>query len=177
MKKIAFLFIIIIFASCTSRTAPEIDDVLPTPDYSNIATIDNVIYALQNPDYWVVIDVRSVGEFNGLSRLPNAYGTGRIKGSVNINVDLAFNPDGRLLSYDELMELYAFIGYRSVIVYCHGGVRSARTWGVLTMLGFHAYNYEGSWIDWSRAASVADGYPNELVLSLTEMWTDNEGEI
>ena len=177
MKKIMFLFIIIFLASCRARCTPEPDITMPIPNYYNIAVIDNVIYALQNPDDWVVIDVRTIQEFNGESRLPNAFGSGRIRGAVNINVDLSFNLDGELLSYDELMEIYGFIGTRSVIVYCHGGVRSARTWGVLTLLGFHAYNYEGSWIDWSRAASIADGYPNEIVLYLTEMWTDNEGEI
>ena len=54
-------------------------------DPANIAEIELVIEALQNPDDWVVIDVRTPEEYNGESRLPNAYGSGRLKGAVNVN--------------------------------------------------------------------------------------------
>ena len=143
----------------------------------NLATIDTVIDALQNPEEWVVIDVRTPEEYNGESRLPNAYGSGRIKGAVNVNRELVSNSDGDLLPQDELLELFDFIGDKSAIVYCHGGVRSAFVWTVLYDLGFNVLNYSGSWVDWSRAASIASDYPSDIVLSFTEEWTDNEGEI
>ena len=179
-----FLFLIIIassFAACANtpptQDAASLSADLPIPGPADTVMIDTVIEALQNPEDWVVIDVRTIEEFNGESRLPNAYGSGRLKYSVNVDRELVFCSDGELLAYYELMELYAFIGDRKVIVLCHGGIRSAFIWGILSELGFHVYNYEGSWIDWSRAASVADGYPDYVVLSLTEEWTDNEGEI
>ena len=186
MKKFLPVFLVLIivvssFAACSDTSPsqePEFSPAeLPSPGYEDIVLIDTVIEALQNPEDWVVIDVRTIEEFNGESRLPNAYGSGRLKGSVNVDRELVFRSDGELLAYDELMELYGFIGERKVIVLCHGGIRSAFIWGILSELGFRVFNYEGSWIDWSRAASVADGYPNDVVLSLTEAWTDNEGEI
>ena len=144
---------------------------------ARIVTIDFVIEALQNPDEWVVIDVRTPEEYNGESRLPNAYGSGRLKGAVNVDRELVHDAEGELLPPEELLKLYEFIGDKKAVVYCHGGVRSTAVWGILTDLGFDAYNYEGSWVDWSQAASVASGNPNGVVLSLTEEWTDNEGAI
>ena len=146
-------------------------------DPKNIADIDIVIEALQNLDDWVVIDVRTPEEYSGESRLPNAFGSGRLKGAINVNRELVFDSDGELLPRDELLSLYSFIGDRKAIVYCHGGTRSAFIWTILKDLGFDVLNYSGSWVDWSRAASVADGNPNEVVLNLTENWIDNEEEI
>jgi 3-mercaptopyruvate sulfurtransferase SseA len=144
---------------------------------AHIVTIDKAIEALQNPDEWIVIDVRTPEEFNGESRLPNAFGTGRLKGAVNVARELAFDSDGELLEREELLKLYEFIGDKNVILYCHGGRRSETIWDVLNDLGFEAWNYEGSWIDWSGEASIANGGANAVVLELTEAWTDNEGEI
>ena len=146
-------------------------------DFENIATIDIVIEALQNPDEWVVIDVRTAEEYDGKSWLPNAFGSGRLKGSVNVDRELVFDSDGELLPHDELASLYEFIGDRKAIVYCHGGLRSAFIRDILVDLGFDTWHYSGSWVYWSWAASIASDYPSDVVLSLTEEWTDNEGEI
>ena len=172
---------LVFMAACTGTyRVAEDNDGEGTALYErteDIADINDVIYALQNPDEWVVIDVRTTEEFNGESMLPNAYGTGRISGAVNVNRESVTDANGNVLPHTELMTLFDFIGDRKVIVYCHGGIRSAFVWQVLTDMGFDAFNYFGSWIDWSKAASVADGGPNETVLNLTEAWTDNEGEI
>ena len=185
MKQSVMLFltllIFILIAACTT-TYPETEDnngfeAAPTENPDQIVGIYDVIYALQNPDEWVVVDVRTVEEFNGKSQLPNAYGSGRISGAINVDRESVTDADGNVLSREELMALFDFIGNRKVIVYCHGGIRSAFVKQVLTDIGFYAFNYVGSWIDWSRAASVANGGPNAVVLSLTEAWTDNEGEI
>ena len=142
-----------------------------------IADIYAVIVALQNPEEWVVIDVRTAEEFAGETRLPNSFGSGRIKGAIKVDRWAITCDDDNLLPQEEILEIFDFIGGRKVIVYCHAGLRSGFVQNVLTDLGFHVYNYEGSWVDWSRAASVAEGGPNEVVLSYTEAWTDNEGEI
>ena len=148
------------------------------------ATIDTVIEALQNPGEWVVIDVRETDEYNGgrTSSSGGAFGTGRLKGAVHINWERNLDPQdassGILLSREQLMDLYSFIGDRKVIVYCQGGVRSSYTWIVLKELGFDVLNYDGSWIEWSYAASTASDYPNkDVVLSLTEEWNDNGRKI
>ena len=143
----------------------------------NIIEIDVVIEALQNPDEWVVIDVRTEEEYEGRTRLPNAYGSGRIKGAVNVDREQVFDSDGELLPLDDLASLYEFIGSRKPIVYCHGGVRSALIRDILVELGYETYHYNGSWIDWSWAASIANEQHSDVVLNLTEEWTDNEGEI
>ena len=200
MKRFYLLVVVLIIAASllaacsgnsgsqnSSSPAPEPSSPAPTGsgDSENgsedvpfhIADIDIVIEALQNPDEWVVIDVRTAEEFAGLTRVSNAYGSGRIKGAVNVDRNLVVDSDGELLPQDEIALLYEFIGSRKAIVYCHGGIRSAIIRDILVDLGFETYHYDGSWIDWSWAASIANDQPNEVVLSLTEEWTDNEGEI
>jgi thiosulfate/3-mercaptopyruvate sulfurtransferase len=147
------------------------------PNYSPGAcdvSIDMVIEALQNPDEWVVIDTRDLAEYEGkkTDSSGGAYGTGRMKGAVHIQWETAQDSKGKLLSRDELMGIYGFIGDRKVIVFCQGGVRSAYTWIVLKDLGFDVYNYDGSWLEWSYAVSDYSSYPKDVVLGLTEEWKD-----
>jgi len=157
--------------------APNYD---PT-DYD--ATIYDVINALENPDEWVVLDTRSLAEYNGerTGASTGAFGTGRIAGSVHIDWTDAVDPDTRQIRpVAELEELYLdAINGRRVITYCQSGVRSAHTWMVLVdVLGLeNVWNYEGSWIEWSYAASEFSDYPGQRVLELTEEWYDNNGEI
>ena len=193
MKKLLLLIaaLILLLAACDgsqedapptgqARAAfvPTHEDASDYPGYAaSIVTIDDVIEALQSNDEWVVIDVRRPEEFSGESRLPNAFGSGRLKGSVNVDRELVFDSAGEFLPVEDLVVLYDFIGERKAVVYCHGGVRSAFIWTILTDIGVDAYHYDGSWVEWSWAASVASDYPGDIVLSLTEEWTDNEGEI
>jgi thiosulfate/3-mercaptopyruvate sulfurtransferase len=140
-------------------------------------SVPQVVEALQNPDEWVVIDTRTLAEFNGTSREAGAYGTGRLRGAVFMEWEDVFDSNGLLLPDDQLRSMFAFIGDRSVIVYCQGGVRSAYTWIVLRDLGFNVYNFDGSWIHWSWAASNFSDYPSDVIVELTEEWTDNNGKI
>ena len=181
MKRFILFFLTLIcfvlIAACTNAH-PETEDNSEQDDVAaRIVDIYAVIDALRNPDEWVVIDVRTAEEFNGESRLPNAFGSGRIRGAINVDRWSVTGAGDAVLSREELMEMFGFIGDRNVIVYCHGGVRSGFVQFVLTDLGFYTLNYLGSWIDWSRAASVAGGGANDVVLSFTEAWIDNEGEI
>jgi rhodanese-related sulfurtransferase len=156
------------------HTQTDVMDKNPTPTAPALpvaASIEDVISAMQNPDDWVIIDARSVDEFNGTQLMPGAYGTGRLKGAVNINQDDVRDAAGNLLGYEELTTLFEFIGDRSVIVYCHRGNRSATMWHILNSLDFNAYNFEGSWVYWSRAATGIGDLPSKLILSLTEDWT------
>ena len=142
--------------------------------------VPQVVEALQNPADWVVIDTRTLSEFNGTSRDSGAYGSGRLRGAVFMDWEQLFDGganDGLLLPEAELREMFGFIGGRNVIVYCQGGVRSAYVWIVLRDLGFNAYNFDGSWIHWSWAASDFSDFPSDVILELTEEWTDNNGRI
>ena len=147
-----------------------------TPENS-AATMDMVVYALENPDEWIVIDTRSGDEFAGevTDSSTGAYGTGRIAGSVHINWSEAVDQDTQLIKpRAELEDIFSIIDGRNVIVYCQSGVRSGHTWMVLTdILGLeHVWNYDGSWIEWSYAASTFSDFDG--ILELTEEWTDNE---
>jgi len=163
-----------------SRQSPRSEFRAPNyaPERFSV-TIAEVVNALENPDEWVVIDTRSGGEYNGeqTGSSAGAFGTGRIAGAVHINWSRAVNPDTNLLrSKEELQAIYLdAIAGRKVIAFCQSGVRSAHTGHVLThVLGLeNVYNYDGSWIEWSFAASSASGNAFPRILELTEEWTDN----
>jgi len=146
-------------------------------------TIFQVRDALRNPGEWVVIDTRSKDEYDGrrTSSSSGAFGTGRLKGVVHIAWNDAVDSKTQLLkSKEELEELYGnVIKGKKVITYCQSGVRSAHTWLVLTeVLGAkEVYNYDGSWIEWSYAASEASGSQYADILELTEEWSDNKKPI
>jgi len=139
--------------------------------------------ALRNPSEWVVIDTRSKDEYDGkrTSSSSGAFGTGRIRGVVHINWEDSVDPDTKLLkSQAELERLYGnVIRGKKVITYCQSGVRSAHTWLMLTeVLGAReVYNYDGSWIEWSYAASEASGSQYADILQQTELWSDNRRPI
>ncbi len=150
------------------------------------ADINDVITALENPEEWVVIDTRSTGEYNGeeTGSSSGAFGTGTMKGAVHIEWTTALNEDKTVKSIEELQAIYGdVIDGKKVITYCQSGVRSSHTQIVLReMLGVEeVYNYDGSWIEWSYAASeVGDDVDDELkqkVASLTDKWEDNKKAI
>ena len=142
--------------------------------------INQVRDALLNPGEWVVIDTRTKEEYDGrrTGNSSGAFGTGRMKGVVHINWSDAVDSNTRQLKPKaELEKLYGnVIKGKKVITYCQSGVRSAHTWLVLTeALGAgDVYNYDGSWIEWSYAASEASGSRYADILKLTEEWNDNK---
>jgi len=144
------------------------------PSVNNV-TLEEVIAAVQNPADWVVIDARTEAEHNGerTGASSGAFGTGRIAGSVHVEWARLHDSDGIRLPEAELREMLGFIGDRNVIVFCQGGVRSSYAWIVLKDLGFNVLSYDGAWIEWSYAASIASDYQSDVVLSLTEFWSDN----
>lgn len=152
------------------------------------ADIKTVVEALEKPQEWVVIDTRSTDEYDGkkTGSSKGAFGTGRLKGTVHIEWTDALNKeDTTLKSLDEIKQIYGdTIKDKKVIVFCQSGVRSAFSYSVLTnILGAKdVYNYDGSWIEWSFAASEAskgkvDDSLKEKVLNLTEEWSDNKEAI
>lgn len=159
------------------------------PDFNSMAgnaRLGDVVTALQNPNEWVVIDTRSADEFNGRPSASSrgAFGTGRLIGSVHIEWTAVNAADRTLRTRDEIAAVYReAIRGRKVIVFCQSGVRSAHTQVILRdVLGLEVLNYDGSWIEWSFAASEANAAHvpenvRRLVLSLTEQWTDNRGEL
>lgn len=157
-----------------------------TPKYDK--STEDVIEALKNPNEWVVIDARSTDEYDGkeTGSSKGAFGTGRIKGTTHIEWTQAVNKEETTFkSLEELKNIYGDkIKDKKVIILCQSGVRSAHSFLVLKeLLGAkEIYNYDGSWIEWSYAASEASNGKvskeiKDSVLSLTEVWSDNKGEI
>jgi thiosulfate/3-mercaptopyruvate sulfurtransferase len=149
---------------------------------------EDVIEALKNPNEWVVIDARSTDEYDGekTSSSKGAFGTGRIKGTTHIEWTQAVNEEETTFkSLEELKNIYGdTIKDKKIIIFCQSGVRSAHSFFALKeLLGAkEVYNYDGSWIEWSYAASEASNGKvtkeiNDSVLSLTEVWSDNKGAI
>jgi thiosulfate/3-mercaptopyruvate sulfurtransferase len=139
--------------------------------------------ALRNPNEWVVIDSRSPDEYAGrrTGSSAGAFGTGRMKGVVNFNWTVNYYANTHLLkSRSELEAIYGnAIRGKKVIAHCQSGIRSAHTWFVLKeVLGAaEVYNFDGSWIEWSFAASEASGSSYADIRELTEEWEDNKGRI
>ena len=98
---------------------------------------------------FVVLDVRSTGEFTGETAAPCDPRPGRIPGARHFDLQelLAFTPEeirGRL-GPAESVEL---------VTYCHSGSRSELAAEILMSLGYDAANYRGSWHEWSRDDSL-----------------------
>jgi len=168
----------------TRLSGESVKNTFSAPDYnpaSYDATLEMVIEAALNPSEWVIIDTRAAGEYNGETAGAGSFGAGRINGAVHIEwirtLDPANPGEGLIISDDQLMQLYSFIGNRKVITYCTGGLRSAHTWMLLTDLGFDAFNYNGGWIEFSYAASADSDYPKDVISDLVDAWTDNEGPL
>ena len=118
-----------------------------------LATYEMVVNAINDPE-WVIIDARGLAERDGSSTVSGAAGPGAIPGSVHIDWVAANNEDTTLKSIDELRAIYGdIVKGKKVISHCQSGVRSAHTIFMLKeALGAEeVYNYDGSWIEWSKA--------------------------
>ncbi|MDR2167874.1 MAG: hypothetical protein LBE35_08525 [Clostridiales bacterium] len=156
-------------------TAPPISEfraINYRNDEMNVG-ISGMLHALQNPDEWVILDVRAPGEYEGITGACDHGFVGRIANSVNIewtNANVPGTGNRQVRPEAEIREIFApaFDG-RNVIIYCRGGVRATHTWMVLYNLGVDAYVFLGSWNEWGYALDPESNHPDaELVLQFTE---------
>ena len=98
---------------------------------------------------FVVLDVRSAGEFRGETLAPCDPRPGRIPGAehLDLQVLLALTPE-------EIRERMGPPEDVELVTYCHSGSRSELAAQILASLGYRASNYRGSWHEWSRDASL-----------------------
>jgi thiosulfate/3-mercaptopyruvate sulfurtransferase len=92
-----------------------------------------------------VIDVRTADEYSGEAGYPCDPRQGHIPGARHIQVDT-------ILEADDVRALVGEPEGAELVVYCHGGGRSARAAAALRAVGYDARNYSGSWHEWSRLA-------------------------
>lgn len=135
--------------------------------------LEGAVYAAQNPDTWLILDVRAPNEFAG-EHNPSYNGFyGRIANSVNIQWVDVFAPGSNntlLRPEAEIREIFApaFDG-RNVLLLCRGNPRATFAWAVLTDLGVNAYIFNGSWHTWAYALDPDNNHPlHETVISLSE---------
>lgn len=110
MKKISLLIICLLITGCKGS-------------YTTINS--NVAMNLIEEEHAIVIDVRSIEEYN----------REHIEGAVNIPLDMINNVDYEL---DE-----------TIIVYCQSGMRSMEAAKMLSKLGYtNLYNLDGGLLNW-----------------------------
>ena len=109
---------------------------------------DEIVRRLDE-DGFVVLDVRSDGEYRGESAAPCDPRAGRIPGAQHFDLQLLL-----ALTQDEIRERLGPPEQVELVTYCHSGSRSELAAQILASLGYRAANYRGSWHEWSRDESL-----------------------
>jgi thiosulfate/3-mercaptopyruvate sulfurtransferase len=115
--------------------------------------------ALTHKAEFILLDTRSLEEFEGSKIKEGAAKGGHIPGSKHLDfIDLLRSVeerDYRFLPLDSLKKIFDPLipsQESPVVVYCHSGARSSQVAFVLTqLLGYtNVKNYDGSWREWSH---------------------------
>jgi thiosulfate/3-mercaptopyruvate sulfurtransferase len=94
----------------------------------------------------IVLDVRTEAEYSGARGNACDPRQGHIPGARNLDVaELA-----RCETAEDVQALVDLPPGSELAAYCHSGSRSALAVQILTVAGFEARNYAGSWHEWSR---------------------------
>jgi thiosulfate/3-mercaptopyruvate sulfurtransferase len=132
---------------------PQVEPAIftPKPNPTIYRSGDQVLAALHTNTR--LVDVRSKEEFAG--KASRAKRSGHIPGAINQPRNTLVNPDGTMLSPEELRRKFASleieISTPEVIVYCNGGVSASYGLLALQRAGItNAAVYDGSWKDWGN---------------------------
>jgi thiosulfate/3-mercaptopyruvate sulfurtransferase len=111
-------------------------------------SLDEVVRR-RGEDGFVLLDVRTAGEYQGETVAPCDPRAGRIPGARHVDLQelLALPPE-------EIRERVGPAEGVEVVAYCHSGSRSQLAAEILSSLGYDAANYRGSWHEWSRDDSL-----------------------
>ena len=96
-----------------------------------------------------VLDVRTTLEFDGVAGAHCDPRQGHIPGALNVPLE-------RILECRSAADVRSVIGLpegAEIVAYCHSGSRSRFAAEVLAGAGYTAWNYVGSWHEWSREVS------------------------
>jgi thiosulfate/3-mercaptopyruvate sulfurtransferase len=103
----------------------------------------------------VVLDVRSVAQFEGLRGHPLVQKAGHLEKAVNLSIRGFWTPEGFLKDPEQIAWLLASRGVtpdKKVIVTCATGQYAAAAWFALTYVGYPNVSYhDGSWVSWERS--------------------------
>lgn len=141
-------------------TIPTPSDFQPHIQKYFLATIDDMIAAINNPEV-KLLDNRDEDEWRGFSSSP--YGVdfaprkGRIPGARWLEWYQFMDASQEIphfKSAEEVRAICAQVGLDvndDIIIYCFKGARASNTYIALLMAGFKKVrNYYGSWNEWSR---------------------------
>jgi len=127
-----------------------------TEEKALYADMTDVSKAISSNNEVVFLDTRTSEEYSGKRQKKGAKRSGRIPKSINIDwmITIDVTKSQKFKSRKALEKIYAPLGQsknKSIVAYCHSGVRSAHTTFVLTeLLGYtNVKNYDGSWLEWS----------------------------
>lgn len=126
---------------------PEAGDVVLTP--GALPTLDT---AAALPSHGVLVDSRAPERYRGEVE-PMDPKAGHIPGAVNVPTAGNVDDTGAFLSAELLRDRFASAGIdgtRPVGVYCGSGVTAAHNAVALTLAGYEAALYPGSWSAWSN---------------------------
>ena len=108
---------------------------------------------------WIVLDVRSEGEFTGKEGRECDKRRGRIPHARWLEWNNFIHDGKRFKTRSEIASILKEKGLRKsgskVITYCHRGARAAAAYYALRSLGFgNVRNYVGSWHEWSARKNL-----------------------
>jgi thiosulfate/3-mercaptopyruvate sulfurtransferase len=126
----------------------------PRPDNTIIMNNRQTAAALDEPGT-VVLDVRPVGQYQGLLKHPLQLQAGHIDRTVNLSVQGLWTVEGFLKDPQAmawLLESRGITKDKRIIVTCNTGQQAAGTWFALKYLGYpNVILHDGAWVSWERS--------------------------
>lgn len=103
----------------------------------------------------VVLDVRSIAQYEGLRGHPLVQSAGHLEKSLNLSVRGFWTPEGFLKDPKQiawLLESRGVTKEKKVIVTCATGQYAAGAWFALAYIGYpNVAFHDGSWVSWERS--------------------------
>ena len=127
----------------------------PNPD---VLATANFVRNLSRSNSGHVLDVRSMGEYDGSEKRECCPRSGRVPGALWIEWTAFLDGNGRFLDQQSIKKQLKLVGISrdsNVAIYCHRGARAASVFYALRAIGYHrARNYVGSWHEWSSKKTL-----------------------
>jgi thiosulfate/3-mercaptopyruvate sulfurtransferase len=129
----------------------------PTVDEAIYASMDYVKSILDNADV-LLIDVRSMEEFEGKNEDENLTRKGHIPGAIQFEFNLIFNEDGVMKSKEEIGALLTAAGItaeKEIVLYCATSVRAGIVFAALKdIMEFpNVKLFDGAFYEWDSDAT------------------------
>lgn len=139
--------------SNTTPDKPEASDYSLSKTHHHTATRAFIQTHLDD-DNVVILDARSIAEFNGEKKFADR--AGRIPGAIHYEWTESMNQNNNLrrLPEEDIQQRLDSLGItkeKEIVCYCQSHHRSAYSWLVLKSLGYeNVLGYPGSWSEWGN---------------------------